>query len=612
MLRKSVLIILISLFFFISVQAQTADTVIVLPFENASGKPEFNWVGESFASSLSDLLVEKEVKSSGLNVISNEERKITQESMKIPLTNIPSLATSIRIAQRAKANILLYGTYKIVPQQNDIAASITVEARVIKVNEGKFIVESFGDGSRKMLKIVLNDALANLQTIEAKVLVEMLKQLNLNMTIAENDVIKVATRVPSRAFEAYIKGLLTPLNDLKNREGYFKNAMRLYAEAKANEGEDVSKIYADVALELGHFYLNQRKNQEAINHFSQTIGAVEKCNDEAKKLNRRPVCKDNEAAEATFYTGLIYWQQRDFERALAVLTPLAENWKLTSVYNTLGAIAVQAFRSDKNNVSKAGRLNQGIDYLKQAHETAPDDLDIGYNYALALFINDNYTEAKDVLLKISVANPSHRDGEIYFVLAKTFDKIGDSIKSKEADDNARRMLTEGNRYARLEEDWKNSKDEGLTMRVTQPPREKFVEVVLVKKQNASSTNTDMPVNETSALLDQAKALMKQGKDEEATQILRRVLSSDPINAEVYYLRGKIYLNQGNLDEALNQLKTALFYDNKIIEAHIFLAKIFLEKKDCQQAQTYVASALQLDENNQEALGMQRQVERCSK
>ncbi|MBD0326784.1 MAG: hypothetical protein ICV68_10145, partial [Pyrinomonadaceae bacterium] len=43
----------------VQVSAQTAttkDVVMVLPFENVSTKPEYNWVGESFSDSLSELL----------------------------------------------------------------------------------------------------------------------------------------------------------------------------------------------------------------------------------------------------------------------------------------------------------------------------------------------------------------------------------------------------------------------------------------------------------------------------------------------------------------------------------------------------------------------------
>ena len=54
-------------------QTQATDTVMVLPFENTSGKAEFNWVGESFAAALSELL-----QVPTLNVVSNDERKILQ------------------------------------------------------------------------------------------------------------------------------------------------------------------------------------------------------------------------------------------------------------------------------------------------------------------------------------------------------------------------------------------------------------------------------------------------------------------------------------------------------------------------------------------------------
>ena len=36
--------------------APSGDVVMVLPFENTSNRPEYNWVGESFADSLAELL----------------------------------------------------------------------------------------------------------------------------------------------------------------------------------------------------------------------------------------------------------------------------------------------------------------------------------------------------------------------------------------------------------------------------------------------------------------------------------------------------------------------------------------------------------------------------
>src|SRR5687768_2399150 len=82
-------------------QAKFADRVMVLPFENTSGKPEFNWVGESFALSLSELL-----RVPGLNVVSNGERKVMQQRLRIPLTSIPSLATALKLSRESGASLL--------------------------------------------------------------------------------------------------------------------------------------------------------------------------------------------------------------------------------------------------------------------------------------------------------------------------------------------------------------------------------------------------------------------------------------------------------------------------------------------------------------------------
>ena len=67
---------------------QTAgDVVMILPFENTSGQREFNWVGESFADSLADLLG-----SHGLRVVPSDARELAYQRLRLPLTVIPSRA----------------------------------------------------------------------------------------------------------------------------------------------------------------------------------------------------------------------------------------------------------------------------------------------------------------------------------------------------------------------------------------------------------------------------------------------------------------------------------------------------------------------------------------
>lgn len=573
---------------------RATDVVMVLPFENTSGKPEFNWVGESFALSLSELL-----KVPALNVVSNSERKAIQQRLRIPLTNLPSLATSLKLARESGATLLISGKYNIVPAQGDTAATLNLTAKIIRVNEGRFLSEVL-DGRQIQRDIILNDALGNLQTMQGQVAYQILYQRDKALPFSQNQLIESANKVPARAFEAYIKGLLTPAAEA--RENYFRNAMRLYQEVTP-EG-----TFADAALELAHLYLGQRKFAEAVDSFERVVNANQQCKERAKNDNRLAQCNDESYAEASFYIGLIKWQQSNYEQALAVLRPLAEDLKLTSVYNTLGAIAVQASRAEKKNEGKsAALLNEGLELLKKAAESSPEDLNVRFNYGLALFLHGDHVESAAQLRPVIAARPS--DGETYYVLSKALLQQNDTT-APAVDNQARTFLTVGNRYANLEKEWLKSKTIAeVPLRVEQPQRKDFVSVVL-SRRTASPVQT--AINETENLLNQARTHYKNGNDDEAMAVVRRVLAGEPMSAESYLILGKIHLRRGDLDQAVSSFKTAIFWDNRQIDAHVSLGKIYLERGDCLQVKNYAASAIEIDSENQDAIALQRQAERCSK
>ena len=573
---------------------RATDVVMVLPFENTSDKPEFNWVGESFALSLSELL-----KVPALNVVSNSERKAIQQRLRIPLTNLPSLATSLKLARESGATLLISGKYNIVPAQGDTAATLNLTAKIIRVNEGRFLSEVL-DGRQIQRDIILNDALGNLQTMQGQVAYQILYQRDKALPFSQNQLIESANKVPARAFEAYIKGLLTPAAEA--RENYFRNAMRLYQEVTP-EG-----TFADAALELAHLYLGQRKFPEAVDSFERVVNANQQCKERAKNDNKLAQCNDESYAEASFYIGLIKWQQSNYEQALAVLRPLAEDLKLTSVYNTLGAIAVQASRAEKKNEGKsAALLNEGLELLKKAAESSPEDLNVRFNYGLALFLHGDHVESAAQLRPVIASRPS--DGETYYVLSKALLQQNDTT-APAVDNQARTFLTVGNRYANLEKEWLKSKTiADVPLRVEQPQRKDFVSVVLSRRA-ASPVQT--AVSETENLLNQARTHYKNGKDDEAMAVVRRVLAGEPMSAESYLILGKIHLRRGDLDQAVSSFKTAIFWDNRQIDAHVSLGKIYLERGDCLQVKNYSASAMEIDPENQDAIALQRQAERCSK
>ncbi|MGQ0540533.1 MAG: tetratricopeptide repeat protein [Blastocatellia bacterium] len=582
-------------FTFAQTPQKVSDRVMVLPFENRSDKPEFNWVGESIALSLSELL-----KVPGLNVVSNSERKIVQQRLRIPLANLPSLATSLKLARESGATLLVAGRYNIVPAQAETAATINITAQIIRVNEGRFLSEEI-DGRRITRDIALNDALGNLQTMQGQIAYQILYQRDKALPFSQNQLIESASKVPSRAFEAYIKGLLSPPGEA--RENFLKNAMRLYAEVTPDSN------FADAALELGHLYLGQRKFGEAIDSFERVISTNNQCKERAKSENKPPLCNDEGFAEASFYIGLIQWQQGKYEQALAVLRPLAEDLKLTSVYNTLGAIAVSAAKTEKKNQARsAALLAEGVELLKKAAESAPEDAAVRFNYGYASFLLANHTEAIQNLRAVIAAKST--DGEACYVLSKSLSAMKDETAAA-VDNQARTNLTLNNRYANLEKEWaKSGTVPDISLRVEQPQRRDFVSVVLSNRKNTPINQPTLNASDT--LMAQARTLFKNGNDDEAMAVIRRILAGEPMSAESYLILGKLHLRRGDLDQAVSAFKTAIFWDNQQVDAHVNLGKIYLERGDCLQVKSYAASAMEIDSENQEAIALQRQAERCSK
>ncbi|HKV40690.1 MAG TPA: hypothetical protein VJX67_15870, partial [Blastocatellia bacterium] len=105
------------------------DTVTIMPFENLSGRPEYNWIGEAFAVELAALLDTPE-----LSAIQPDERDVAFKEGGLPPAAILTHATMFKIAERAGANLVVIGSYRITGEGR--ASNITFTARTVNINEG--------------------------------------------------------------------------------------------------------------------------------------------------------------------------------------------------------------------------------------------------------------------------------------------------------------------------------------------------------------------------------------------------------------------------------------------------------------------------------------------
>jgi tetratricopeptide (TPR) repeat protein len=419
------------------VQAQnpTADVVMVLPFENTSKpfRPEYNWVGESFADALAELLNKP-----GLVVVSSDERELAYQQLRLPETVIPSRATAIKLARQAKASMIVIGSYSVTPapvsevkndsnnEKQSTAGYVQVTARVIKVNEGR----NFGevrDGNWITRQFDRGDALTALQEIHGWLAYQILYQRDKALPYSQNQLVQEATKIPQKAFEAYVKAVQLPLRD-EVRANYLKNALRFYAESLGGA------VYPQAAFELGRGYMSLGNWKEATDYFS--------------KLQK----KEPHYAEAAFYASLGYTKLGDYGRALATVVPLSSDLPLIAVYNNAGAVAVQAARENKKDAERTRLLNQGMDFLGQASKSAPADQMVHFNYGYALFLAGKYSEAAEHFRPVITSD--QQDGQAYFLFSKSLAKLGNTEAAAAADDMARRYLRSA--YGKWETEWQKS------------------------------------------------------------------------------------------------------------------------------------------------------------
>jgi tetratricopeptide (TPR) repeat protein len=560
------------------------DLVLVLPFENTSNLPEYNWVGESFADSLAALLNKP-----GLQVVSNDERALAYQRIRLPQTVLPSRATAIKLAREARATMIVVGKYSVTPPQEQqqaegdaknkdeksmTPASVIGEARVVKVNEGRLVGGIF-EGNWIPRAYDFGGALGELQKMQGRLAYQILAQRDKALPFSQMSIIAEATKVPPQAHEAFVKGMQTSKLDPK-REVYFKNAMHLFAK------ENEKAVYPQAAFELAQFYLAANKWKDAAEYFTM----LEK--------------KDPHYGEAQFYAGLAYWRLGDLSHALAALVPLSTDMPLVGVYNNAGAVALQAAVAEKKADERTKLLSQGINLLARAAESAPDDPTVQFNYGYGLLLTEKNAEASEQLQKVIAMD--QKDGQAYFILAKALERANRAEAAAAADNQARRNLQS---YAKWQTEWQKSQTTpGVTLRVREILNQDDISDL---QRRMAATAEAARAASTQDMLAKARELYQAGRDEEALPEIARVLMFEPTNAEAFLLSGRINQRRGEQEPAIAALRAAIFWDSQLIDAHILLGRIFLERGDRGEAVKYAASAIGIDPNNQEAIALQRQV-----
>lgn len=548
MLNKlySVLQLLISFFVlsqFNLVFANSNETVLTLPFENISNKTEYNWIGEGFSLAITNLLT-----NSGLIALDVEERNLAYERLGLAPTAILTRASAIKIGEKAGADILVIGTYSIIGEGKN--RTLTVTSRMIDLREGRAIGNDY----------TFSGTITDLQVIQGKLAWEILYNRIPGFAFSREQLVNKATLIPSSAFESYVKALLTA-----NRDDKVKFLFRALSEYQQNN----SGQYSQAVFTLGHLYYDEANYKDALNWLTKVD------------------LKDPSYLESEFYKAVAYIQTADNEKAAIILKTLTNDLPLYEVFNNAAIIEIR-----KNNFNEAIRL------FGLALQAAPRDNNLLFNYGYAFWRAGQYSSAANQLNQL--VRRETKDGQAYYILAKSLEKMDQKLEAANALDEAKKYLPD---FAKWETD---GKIPNLTRVKDHFSRTAYLRVI--RGKDKAATTLAKRSEEIETLLAKAQGFFIAGRDQEAINSLNEVFKLASDNADAHLLMGRLQERRGNIDGAITSLKAAVFWNPKLIAGHILLGRIYFQKNELVQARNYLRQALALNPEDRDALALKRLID----
>jgi tetratricopeptide (TPR) repeat protein len=297
--------------------------VLVLPFDNRSGQPALNWVGDSFPFTLNQRLV-----SAGFLPISRDDRLYALDHLGLPTGFKPSRATTIRIAQQLDADFVVVGSF-VVSNLNTPNARIEVQAQVLDVNKLR-------------MSAPLRDSaeLSRLFDVENAIAWRVAQGLDPHFAVAEQTFLAAAGGVRLSSFENYIRGTSAP-----------SAAERL---KRLQTAVSETPNYPAALLALG-------KEQYAARQYTEA----------AATLAKIPPT-DRLALEAGFYLGLARFNNAQYAEANSAFAFVASRLPLPEVVNDQG---VALSRQEKD----------AAPLFQQAAAADPAEPDYHFNLGLTLY-----------------------------------------------------------------------------------------------------------------------------------------------------------------------------------------------------------------------------------
>jgi tetratricopeptide (TPR) repeat protein len=324
------------------------ESLLILPFSNASKSHNLDWVGESVSETLLEAFAAQ-----GVTVTSPEDRDQTFREMGVRRYALLTRASVLEVAVNLNATRVVSGEFEVLAPSTPGASKGTLRLTAEILDASKI---------RRIARLTQAGPLEDLSSLQNQLAWMALQAAIPGLTLSEDEFRRSHPPVRLDAVENYVRGLLATSTDQKHK--LLTTAARL------------APSYSQPCFQLGKLNLFTLKNYQAAANWLQKVPPT-----------------DYHYREALFHLGSARFFTGEFAAASQALRALADIVPLPEVLNNLGAAL-----SRLNDPSAA-------DLFLKAIETDPSDPNFYFNAGYALWRRGNFPAAADQFRAALQRNP---------------------------------------------------------------------------------------------------------------------------------------------------------------------------------------------------------------
>ncbi len=329
-----------------------AGTYLVVPFENASQRPDLDWIGESIAETIREALG-----SYDLPVVSREDWEYAAHNLQIRPAGRLTKASLMTLGVESGAEFVVHGRFEISGDASQPPPEKALSIRGASIDIERTMAGPEWEASGRM---------ADLSRLQSLLAWRILRSVAPDKSPAEEEYLENLPPIRIDAIENYIRGLLAP--DLDQKHRLFTLAVNLEPE------------FSQPSFQLGRMHWEDGNYRAA----AQWLERVQPTN--------------SHYLEANFLLGLCRYSSGDYAGSLAAFEMVAASVPVPSVYNNL---ALAQF--------KEGIPQAAIESLEWALDREPGDADYHFNIGYLLWRQGDLDSAKERFAAALKLEPSDID-----------------------------------------------------------------------------------------------------------------------------------------------------------------------------------------------------------